>query len=161
MNDRQTMSVAPILTRALRYGGILALAVAVVAGIIGLIVAGVPGLVGGLLGAALAAVFLGLTAGSMLFAGRVTKGDTTSPAFFGIVLGVWLLKLVVFLLAAILLRPQHWLDPFVFFAAVIVAVIGSLITDVVAFQRARVPYVSDVELPGQANASSTPRDGAS
>ncbi|MCU1552143.1 MAG: hypothetical protein JWR36_2703 [Glaciihabitans sp.] len=154
------MSVTPILTRALRYGGILALAVAVVAGAVGLIVAGVPGLVGGLLGAALAAVFLGLTAGSMLLAGRVTKGDTTSPVFFGIVLGVWLLKLVLFVVAAIVLRGQHWLDPYVFFAAVIAAVIGSLITDVVAFQRARVPYVSDIEVPGQTKPSVAPRDGA-
>ena len=154
------MSVTPILTRALRYGGILALAVAVVAGAVGLIVAGVPGLVGGLLGAALAAVFLGLTAGSMLLAGRITKGDTTSPVFFGIVLGVWLLKLVLFVVAAIVLRGQHWLDPYVFFAAVIAAVIGSLITDVVAFQRARVPYVSDIELPGQTKPSVAPRDGA-
>jgi hypothetical protein len=154
------MSVTPILTRALRYGGILALAVAVVAGAVGVIVAGVPGLVGGLLGAALAAVFLGLTAGSMLLAGRVTKGDTTSPVFFGIVLGVWLLKLVLFVVAAIVLRGQHWLDPYVFFAAVIAAVIGSLITDVVAFQRARVPYVSDIELPGQTKPSVAPRDGA-
>jgi hypothetical protein len=154
------MSVTPILTRALRYGGILALAVAVVAGAVGLIVAGVPGLVGGLLGAALAAVFLGLTAGSMLLAGRVTKGDTTSPVFFGIVLGVWLLKLVLFVVAAIVLRGQHWLDPYVFFAAVIAAVIGSLITDVVAFQRARVPYVSDIELPGQTKPPVAPRDGA-
>jgi hypothetical protein len=155
------MSVAPILTRALRYGGILALAVAVVAGVIGLIVAGVPGLLGGLIGAALAALFLGLTAGSMLIAGRVTKGDTTSPLFFGIVLGVWLVKLIVFLVAAIVLRGQHWLDPYVFFAAVIAAVIGSLITDIVAFQRARVPYVSDIELPGQTKPSNAPESGSS
>jgi hypothetical protein len=143
------MSVTPILTRALRYGGILALAVAVVAGVVGLIVAGLPGLVGGLLGAALAAIFPGLTAVSMLFAGRLTKGDTTSPAFFGIVLGVWFLKLVVFLIVVIALRGQHWLSPYVFLVAVIVAVIGSLVTDIVAFQRARVPYVSDIELPGE------------
>ena len=143
------MTVTPILTRALRYGGIFALSVAVVAGIIGLLVAGVPGLVGGLLGAAMAAVFLGLTAGSMLFADRLTKGDGGSPLFFGIVLAVWLLKLVLFVVVAILLRGQSWLDPFVFFASVIVAVIGSLILDVVAFYRARVPYVSDVTLPGE------------
>jgi hypothetical protein len=143
------VSVTPILTRALRYGGILALAVAVIAGGIGLVIDGMPGLLGGLLGAVLAAVFLGLTAGSMLIAGRVTKGDTTSPAFFGIVLGVWLLKLIVFVVGAVLLRGAHWLNPYLFFAAVIVAVIGSLVTDMVAFVRARVPYVSDVDLPGE------------
>ncbi|MEP6842744.1 MAG: hypothetical protein ABJA11_04435 [Pseudolysinimonas sp.] len=143
------MSVTPILTRALRYGGILALAVAVVAGSIGLLVAGVPGLLGGLFGAVLAAVFLGLTAGSMLFAGWVAKGDTTGPTFFGIVLGVWFLKLLVFVVAAILLGRLEWVDPYVFFFSVIAAVIGSLVADIVAFLRARVPYVSDVVLPGE------------
>jgi hypothetical protein len=133
----------------LRYGGLLALAVAIVAGTIGLLVAGVPGLLGGLFGALLAAVYLGLTAGSMLVAGRVAKGDGTSPVFFGIVMGVWLLKLVVFVVAAILLGRVHWVDPYVFFFSVIAAVIGSLVADVVAFVRARVPYVSDVTLPGE------------
>jgi hypothetical protein len=142
------VSVTPILTLALRYGAILAGAVAIVAGAIGLAVAGVPGLLGGLLGALLAAVFLGLTALSMLFAGRVTKGDSGSPVFFGIVLGVWFLKLVVFLVVVIALRGATWLDPYVFFGAVIAAVLGSLVTDILAFLRARVPYVSDVKLPG-------------
>ena len=142
------MSVTPILTRALRYGGILTLIVAVGAGLIGLVVAGVPGLVGGLLGAALAGIFLGLTAGSMLLAGRVARGDLTSPAFFGIVLGVWFVKLILFLGLLILLRGAHWLDPTVFGLALIVAVIGSLSTDVAAYVRARVPYVSDIALPG-------------
>jgi hypothetical protein len=154
------VSVTPILTRALRYGAILALAVALVAGVIGLVVAGVPGLLGGLFGALLAAIFLGLTAGSMLFAGRIAKGDTTGPTFFGIVLGAWFLKLVVFVIVAILFGRLHWVDPYVFFFSVIAAVIGSLIADVVAFARARVPYVSDVALPGETEGSSGARNGA-
>jgi len=143
------VSVTPILKRALLYGAVVAVVVAVGGGIIGWLVAGTPGVVGALLGAVLAAVYLGLTAGSMLLAGRVTHGDGTSPLFFGIVLGVWVLKLVVFVIAAIWLRGQSWLDPGVFFGAVIVAVIGSLVADIVAFLRARVPYVSDVRLPGE------------
>jgi hypothetical protein len=143
------MSITPVLTRALRYGGIWALIVAVGAGLIGLAVAGIPGLVGGLLGAVLAAVFLGMTAGSMLIAGRVTKGDLGSPVFFAIVLGVWFVKLVVFLVVSILLRGDTWLAPAVFGFAVIAAVVGSLATDVIAYVRARVPYVSDVTLPGE------------
>jgi drug/metabolite transporter (DMT)-like permease len=155
------MSVTPILTRALRYGGILALVIALVAGVLGLIFAGVPGLIGGLLGAVFAAVFTGLTAASMLVAGRVAKGDTTSPTFLGIVLGVGFLKIVLFLVAVLALRDQPWLDPLVFFLALVVSVMGSLITDVLAFQRARVPYVSDVVLPGETKPSAGPRDGAS
>jgi hypothetical protein len=141
------MSVAPILTAALRYGAIVALTVAVLAGGIGWLVAGLPGLLGGLLGAALSAIYLGLTATSMLVAGRITRGDTTSPLFFGVVLGVWFLKLVVFVVAAILVRGAPWMNPYVFFIAVIAAVLGSLIADIVAYTRSRVPYVSDVELP--------------
>jgi len=142
------MAVAPILTAALRYGAIVAGTVAVLAGGIGWLVAGTPGLIGGLVGAALSALFLGLTAISMLIAGRVTRGDTTGPLFFGIVLGVWFLKLVLFVVAAILVRGAPWMNPYVFFAAVITAVVGSLIADMIALQRSRVPYV-DVELPGE------------
>jgi hypothetical protein len=154
------VSVTPILTRALRYGAILALVVAVVAGTLGFIFAGVPGLIGGLLGAVFAAVFVGLTAVSMLVAGRLTGGDTTSPTFLGIVLGVGFLKLVLFLVAVLALRGATWLDPLVFFLSLVVSVMGSLITDVVAFQRARVPYVSDAVLPGETKPSAGPRDGA-
>ena len=137
----------PVLTLALRYGGAFAAVVAIVAGSIGFLVAGVPGLAGGLLGAALAAVFLGITAVSMLVAGRVAKGDSTHPAFFGIVIGVWLLKLIVFIVVEVLLRGQPWFDPLVFFFAIVAVVIGSLVLDAVAMYRARVPYV-DAVLPG-------------
>ena len=142
------MTMSPVLTLALRYGAIFAVAVAIVVGSIGFLISGFPGLIGGLLGAALAAVFLGLTAVSFLVAGRVAKGDSTSPIFFGIVIGAWLLKLIVFIVVEVLLRGQPWFNPFVFFGAVVVVVIGSLVLDAVAMYRARTPYV-DVSLPGQ------------
>jgi len=147
--------MAPVLRLALRYGAIFAAAVAVVAGSLGFLLAGAPGLIGGLLGAALAAVFLGLTAVSMLIAGRAAHGDSTHPVFFGIVVGVWLLKLIVFIVVEVLLRSQHWFDPVVFFWSIVVVVIGSLVLDGVAMYRARVPYV-DVPLPGN-----TPQNRAS
>jgi hypothetical protein len=155
-----TMSIAPVLNRALRDGGIFAGAVAVVGGLVGFLVADVPGLLGGLLGAVTSAVFLALTAISMLVAGRVTGGDLGSPMFFGIVLGTWLLKLVLFVVLALWLRTQTWLDPRVFFVTVIVAVIGSLLLDVLAFMRTRVSYVSDVELPGDPTRPKSPGDRA-
>jgi len=150
------MTVAPVFTRALRYGAWFAVAVAVVGGAVGFLVAGVPGLIGGLLGAVLAAVFLGLTAASMLIAGRATKGDSTNPIFFAIVIGVWVLKLVVFIVVEVLLRGQPWFNPFVFFGATVVVVLGSLILDVVALYRARVPYVTDVTLPGESDQTRAP-----
>jgi hypothetical protein len=142
------VTIADVMTRALRYGAVVAIAVALVAGSIGYETSGLPGLLGGLFGALLAAVFLGLTAVSILIAGRVTRGDPTHPAFYGIVLGVWVLKLVAFVVAAILMRAWDAVDPVVFFWAVIAAVVGTLGGDVVAMARTRMPYVSDVQLPG-------------
>lgn len=143
------MSVAPILTRALRYGAIVAAVVLVIAGGVGYLVSGVPGLLGGVVGAVLSAVFLGLTAGSILLGGRVARGDGTSPAFFGVVLGAFGVKILLFLVFALWLRTQTWMDAGVFAVAAIAAVLGSLVGDLLAFARARVPYVSDVTLPGE------------
>ncbi|WP_460523292.1 hypothetical protein [Humibacter antri] len=140
------MGARPMLMLALKYGAIFALAVAVVAGLIGLAVSGVPGLLGGLLGALVAAVYLGLTAITMLVAYRLANGDLTSPIYFGTVMGAWLLKVIVFVVVVLLVGSQKWVDGRVMFFTIIVAVLGSLILDCVAYMRARVPYV-DVELP--------------
>ncbi len=119
---------------------------------IGFLVAGVPGLLSGVIGGVLTAVFMGLTAGSILIGVRITRGDTTSPVFYGIVLGVLAFKLIVFVVLILLLRGQDWLQPAVLGVSMIVAVLGSLGVDMLAFVRARVPYV-DVELPGSASPS--------
>ena len=137
----------PILTTSLRWGGLFAVGLAIVASVVGFLVAGTSGLWAGLLGAALAFLFLGLTAGSILLGQRLTVDDPNSPLFYGVVLGAWLLKLVVFFIFMFWLRGQGWLDPWVFFLTVIAAVLGSLIVDVLAFARSRTPYV-DVALPG-------------
>ena len=139
------MTVAPLLTRSLRYGAIVAVAVAIVAGLIGYLVAGGEGLAGALLGAGLAALFLALTAVSILLAGRAAGGDLTSPVFFGIVLGFWTLKLILFFVFSLWLRTQDWIDNAVFGITAIVAVLGSLVADALAFQRSRIPL--DVRLP--------------
>jgi drug/metabolite transporter (DMT)-like permease len=143
------VSVTPILTRSLRYGGIVAGVVLVLGGVVGFVISGVPGLLGAVVGAVLSAVFLGLTAVSMLLGGRAAQGDGTSPVFFGVVLGFLGLKLVLFLVFALWLRTQDWMDARVFAVTAIIAVLGSLVADLLAFARARVPYVSDVRLPGE------------
>ena len=144
----------PILTTALRWGGLFAAALAVVASAIGWFVAGSEALWAALLGAGLAFVFLGLTAGSMILGRRLTEGDPNSPLFYGVVLGAWLLKLVVFFLFFLWLRAQAWIDPFVFFGTVVTAVLGSLVIDVLAFQRSRVPY-AEVPLPAPGDPDGT------
>ena len=65
------MSVAPMLRTALIGGAVLAVAVAAVGSGIGWLIAGWAGVWGALFGASTAGVFLGLTAVSILVAGRV------------------------------------------------------------------------------------------
>jgi hypothetical protein len=102
-------------------------------------------------------VFLGLTAVSMLVAARVTKGDGTNPIFFAIVLGTLGVKFLLFLIFITWLRGQTWMDPAVFAFTVIAAVLGSLAADILAFVRTRVPYVTDVTLPGEEPGRGTPK----
>jgi hypothetical protein len=144
------VNLAPygIMTLSLKYGAVLTGAMLVVGGAIGFLVGGAPGLVSALIGAGLTAVFMGFTAGSILLAARLTKGDGLNPLFYGVVLGVWALKIIVFFVIMLGLSTVAWLDARILFGSVIVAVAGSLIVDLVAFARARVPYASNVELPG-------------
>jgi hypothetical protein len=140
--------VTAVLTRALRYGGVVAVACAIAGATIGWLVSGATGLAGGLLGAALSAVFLGLTTVSVLIGSRFTRDDPTNPLFFAVVVGALGVKFVIFLVFMLWLRGQTWLDLGVFAFTTIAAVIGSLIADAIALARTRVPYVGDVRLPG-------------
>jgi hypothetical protein len=147
------MSAIPILKRILGYGGILALAIAVIGSAVGFIVGGGVGLVSALIGTAMAVFFLGITAASIVLATKVAKGDLLSVAFFGIVMGAWLVKLVVFIVLIVLLKDQPWIQTQVLFLTVVVAVMGTLVVDVVVIARSRMPYVSDIGLPAEAAAA--------
>ncbi|MWB99292.1 hypothetical protein [Agromyces seonyuensis] len=136
----------PVLKRALVWGGILAAVILVVGGLVGFLVAGVPGLVSALIGTAIAVVFMAVTAGSILLANRFADSDLFVGAFFGIVLGGWIVKFVVFIVLVVLLRGVDWLEPVVLFLALVAGVLGSLVVDVVVMLRSRVPYV-DAKLP--------------
>lgn len=148
------MKSSAILGRALAYGAILTVSIAVVGSVIGYLVAGSSGLVSALIGAGLTALFMALTAGSIVIASRATNGDPSSTLFFGIVLGAWLLKFIVFIAILVILRGQPFLEPLVFFFAILAAVIGSLVVDVLAFVRARESYVPGVQLPGEDSSTS-------
>jgi len=139
---------SPMLPLAIRYGIALTLLIAVAGSLIGYLVSGLPGLVSALIGAGLTAVFMGLTALSIIIAARVAADEASSVLFFGVVLGVWLFKFVLFITILIILRTQPFIDPIIMFISIVVAVIGSLFVDVLAYVRARVPYVGDIALPG-------------
>lgn len=137
----------PVLKNTILFGGLLAVAIAVVGSVIGYFVDGSVGLVSALVGAAMAFLFLGVTAGSILLGNRIANSDFLNPLFFVTVLGGWLLKFAVFLILLFVLKDQPWINNIVLLLTVIVGVVGSLVVDVVVIARSRQPYV-DVELPG-------------
>lgn len=142
------MTIATIFRRVLLYGLVLAGGIAVLSSVLGFVFAGPRGLLSGIIGTAMAFVFLAVTAGSIILANRIAKSDIVNPAFFAIVLGGWLVKFVVFLVLVFLLKDQPWIDNVVLFLSIIAGVVGSLVVDVVVVARSRMPYV-DAPLPGQ------------
>jgi len=137
------MSAIPVLKRALIFGGIFAAVLAIASSVVGFLVAGGIGVVSALIGAAMAGIFLGITAASIVLAGRYDV-----IAFFGIVMGAWLLKFVLFIALALLLRDQPWIAPSVMFITLVIGVIGTLVVDLIVVAKSRMSYVSDISLPG-------------
>lgn len=137
----------PVLRRILVSGGWLALGIAVVGATLGGIFEGGMGVVSALIGTAMAVIFMGITAGSILLANHFAGRESAIGAFFGIVMGGWLLKFVVFLVLMFLLRDQPWISPIVLFLSIVAGVIGSLVVDAVVVMKSRMSYVSDVRLP--------------
>lgn len=142
------MSAVPVLKRILAWGGVLALAIAVVGGLIGYLVAGGAGLVSALVGTAMAVVFMVVTVASILLATRLAGTPPSLAVFFGIVMGGWVLKFAIFLVLVFLLKDQPWVNSAVLFLSIVAGVVGSLVVDLVVIARSRLPYVSDVTLPG-------------
>lgn len=141
------VSSTPILRRTLIWSAVAAVVLAVVAGVIGLLVDGVDGLWSGLLGVLLAALFLAITAISILVANRWYGDPLYVQLFFAIVLGGWLLKLGVFIVVMIVLSGQPWIVPMVFFLSIVAGVALSLAIDVIVLTQMRLPHVSDTSLP--------------
>jgi hypothetical protein len=144
----QQPTSTPVLKDVLKYGFILAAVIAVVGMVLGGIFAGWVGVTSALIGTLMAAVFLSITALSILIANRFIGSDLFVGLFFGIVLGGWIVKFVLFIVLALLLRDQPWINPVVLFLSLIAGVIGSLVVDMIVVFRSRMPYASDVTLPG-------------
>ena len=152
------ISSTPILRTVLVWGGVVTGALAVLGGLIGFLVAGTDGLWSALVGVLVAAAFLLITVASILIANRWYGDPLYVPLFFGIVLGGWILKFIVFIVLLLVLRGQPWIEPMVFFLAVVVGVLASLMVDVVVLLRMRVPHVSDVTLPSDPEAGDRRHD---
>ncbi|GHD43170.1 hypothetical protein D9V29_00240 [Mycetocola manganoxydans] len=148
------MTANKIFRAALIWGGILAVLIGVVGGFIGYTVDGTVGLTSALIGAVVGAAFLSITAGSILFANRYSESEMFVTIFFGVVLGGWLLKFVLFLVLAISLRDQPWINPLILFVSVIAAAVATLIVDAIIVMKGRVAYVAPVEPSESAESAS-------
>jgi hypothetical protein len=137
------VNVSQILTKVLKYTGLLAVLLVVVGGTIGFLVDGTDGLVSVLLGTAVAILFSAVTAASMIVAVKFQLA-----VFFGIVMGSWLLKMVLFIVALLVLRDLSFINPVALFISLVVAIVGTVAIDTLVVTKSRVGYVSDVTLPG-------------
>jgi len=142
------MTVSQIAKRALLAGVVVTSIIAIVAATAGALISDLAGMLGAFVGAALGFALLGLTPLSIMWGFKLGKGDVLSPGFFSAVLGTWLLKFVVFLAAVFWLGDQEWLDRTVLFVTIVASVMATLVTDLVVVAKSRMPYVSDVILPG-------------
>jgi hypothetical protein len=146
-NARTPISSTPILRTVLVWSATVTAVLAVIGAIVGFLVAGTTGMWSALVGVLVAAVFLGITGASILIANRWFGDPLYVPIFFGVVMGGWIVKLVLFIVILLALRGQPWIEPAVFFVAIVVSVLASLLVDVVVLVRMRVPHASDVQLP--------------
>lgn len=143
------VSSTPVLRAALIWSAVVAVVVLVVAVVVGLLVAGANGAWSGGVGAAVGAIFPALTAVSILVANRFYGNPAWLQIFFGVVLGGWLLKFVLVIVAFLVLLRMDWVVAPVFFFALLATAVSSLVVDLVVISRMRLPAVSDTVLPQQ------------
>lgn len=132
-----------VLKRILVGTVLLALAVAVIGGIVGGVIAGGAGVASALIGSGMALIFSGMTILSVKIASQ------RDPLFFfPIVMGAWLVKAVIFLVIVFVLRNQEFVNGPVLFWSLVAVIFGSLVIDVAVALRTRSAYASNVLLPG-------------
>jgi drug/metabolite transporter (DMT)-like permease len=140
-----------VFSSILRWGTVLAIVIAVLGGVLGFWLDGTRGLVSVLIGAGMALFFLATSAGSILIVNRYSGRDYFSLLFFGVVLGGWLVKFVIFIVLVVLLRDQPWINVVALFSSLVAGAVGSVVVDAVVVLRSRIPIIDMT--PGQSTQS--------
>jgi len=117
-------------------GAILTCAIAILGGLLAFWAVGMPGLISALIGSAIALSFTSLTAIAVWVGGKLPLGG-----FYGLVLGGWLAKVIVFVLILSVLNRVEGLNRPTIFFTIVASVLGGLAIDAVAVLRSRVPVV--------------------
>lgn len=126
-----------LLLRVTVWSALATLAIALVGGALGYLFAGIDGVISALLGAGIAFLFSVITVFSISIGARLSLA-----AFYGIVLGSWLLKIVVFGAVLVVLRAADFIHGPTFFFALVAAVILGLAIDSWVALRARIPIAN-------------------
>jgi hypothetical protein len=126
-----------VFTKVLKLGSLLIATIAVLGSVIGFLAAGLPGLFGALAGAAIALIFVSLTALSVLLGSKLSLGG-----FYGVVLGGWLLKMVLFMVAISVLKGIEGLNGVAVFGTLVASILGSLAVDGYVVTKSKIPAVS-------------------
>lgn len=131
----------PIFIKALIWSAVATIVIAISAAIVGNLISGTNGLISGLIGGAAAGIFFALTLSSIVFANRFSGSEHYVAAFFGIVMGAWLLKFVLFIVGSLILKEKSFIDVKILFISLIIGVIVSLILDSIVIFKTRIPVV--------------------
>ena len=127
-----------LFKKILRQGAFLIGGIAVIGGITGFLIASVAGLVSALIGAAMALLFVSMTALSVWLGGKLSLGG-----FFGVVLGGWIFKLLLFIGLVLVLKGAAFIVGPILFVCIVLSVIGSLALDAIAVLKTRIPTVGN------------------
>jgi hypothetical protein len=127
-----------LFKKILKQGAFLIAGIAVLGGIIGFLIASMAGLVSALIGASMALLFVSMTALSVWLGGKLSLGG-----FFGVVLGGWIFKLLLFIGLVLVLKGATFIVGPILFVCIVLSVIGSLALDAMAVLKTRIPTVEN------------------
>jgi hypothetical protein len=125
-------SVGSVFKRVILLSIAVVALIAIGGSAVGYLVAGEAGVLSALIGALVALLFSVFTVVSFWVGSKLPL-----TAFFGVVLGGWLLKFVVFAIALFGLRGAEFISGPVFFFSVVAAVLGGLAVDTWVVSKAR------------------------
>ena len=130
------MTKQQVFKRAMLLNFGVALLIAAAGSLIGFLVIGSEGVAGALVGAGVAFSFGLLTLLSIQIGGRLPIGG-----FYGLVLGGWLIKVLLFAVLIGSFRGAEWLDGPTFFFALVAAVLSNLAVDSWVVLKGRIEIV--------------------
>jgi hypothetical protein len=129
-------NTSQLFRTVLVQGAILTALIAVVGGVVAYLAVGLPGLFSAIIGSAIALSFGSLTAIAVWLGGKLPLGG-----FYGVVLGGWLAKIIIFIIILSILNKAEGLNRPTIFFAIVASVLGGLAIDAIAVLRSRVPVV--------------------